>query len=148
MKIEFADGSLLEVKNIFGGPKLVDDVMRDVLRIEIDPSTVVANDFQPLEKLKGLFKDNPNTAVLYAITESKGTDGEIHETRSKIGDGYKIFISIAEETRRIKQVPGTLTPTRTEDIYVITIAQQTYEEYVVEQIPEDQLPPTPEEAGE
>ena len=62
MFLQFSDKSRIEVRNIFGGSTLVNGVLRDTLRIEIDPS--VTN----YDELCELFKDNPKTSVLNSIT--------------------------------------------------------------------------------
>lgn len=117
MKLEFADGRQLEVIAIYGGPKLIQGAMRDTLRIEVDPSLIT------FDNLKALFIDQDNLSVLTSITQAGG-----EETRSEIGKGYTIFVSISDENRNIAQVPGKLEPPTTEEIYVVSIAQETYAE--------------------
>lgn len=116
MTLEFLDGKKIEVRDIFGGPRLVMGAMRDTLRIEIDPSTIDFN------TLKSYFKDNPNTSKLYTYDDS--------QERSLIGEGYKIFVSISDEERKIQPPPGKIAPEQTEEIYVVQIAQQTYQEFM------------------
>ena len=48
MKLEFIDKSQIEVLTIFGGPSLVNGVMRDTLRIEVDPNKVNLNDLKEI----------------------------------------------------------------------------------------------------
>lgn len=124
MQLKFVDGSSIQVLSIFGGPRLINGVMRDTLRIEVAPETI------SFEDLKSHFKNNPKTVKLYTIEPS--TDGSTEAKESEIGEGYRIFVSIAEEQKRISAPPGKLVPPKYEDIYVVQIAQQTYEEYVSE----------------
>lgn len=121
MILEFADGTQLQVRDIFGGPRLAMGVMRDTLKIEVDPSTI------KFDELRALFKDNPNTTKLYTYTTPKGSDKEV---KTEIGEGYRIFLSIGEETRTVNGPPGKMAPTKYEEVYVVQIAQQTYEEYI------------------
>ena len=125
MILEFINGDQINVNSIFGGPKLINGVMRDTLRIEINPNEYT------FDQLKSFFKDNPNTSKLYSYSESKDDNGDIINVKNEIGEGYKIFVSISDEERHIQQVPGKLVPARTEEVYIVTIAQQTYEEYML-----------------
>ena len=129
MLLKFADGSSIQVRDIFGGPRLVMGVMRDTLRIEVDPETI------SFEDLRNHFKNNPKTVKLY--TEMPSEDGMSEPTVSEIGEGYRIFISIAEEQKKVAAPPGKLVPEKYEDIYVVQIAQQTYEEYMASETPSE-----------
>lgn len=123
MKLEFLDGTQLEVINIFGGPRLVMGVMRDTLRIEVSPNTI---DFKDL---KTLFKDNPATALLYCYTETVDESGNNITEKNEIGEGYSIFVSVSDEERKVAAPPGRLAPDEIEEVFVVTIAQMTYQEY-------------------
>lgn len=114
MILEFADQSQLEIKNIYGAPKLVDGVLRDTLVITVDPDTI------EFAELRSNFYQNDKVSMLYTY------EGEEKIT---IGEGYKIFVSISDERRKIQRVPGKMEPDRYEHVYVVTIAQMTYEEY-------------------
>ena len=120
MILEFLDKSQIEVKAIFGSPRLILGTMRDTLNIEVSPSVC------SFETLKEHFKDNPKTMFLYTYTE----DSESH--RIEIGQGYKVFVSITNEIREIPNEPGKLAPVSTEEVYVVTMAQLTYQEYLLE----------------
>ena len=123
MILELLDGTQLEVKNIFGGPRLIDGVMRDTLRIEVDPAVIGFGD------LKDLFKDNPNTALLSTYNEVTNDDGEITNVKTDIGEGYQLFVSITDTERKVTPPPGRLVPDTYEEIYIVTMAQLTYQEY-------------------
>lgn len=122
MKIEFLDGSQIDVITIFGGPRLINGVMRDTLNIEVSPETI------GFEELKAHFNNNPKTSTLYSYTEEQTGDG-IALQKNKIGDGYNIFVSITDETRRQQTPPGVLAPDVMENVYIVTISQMTYQEY-------------------
>lgn len=122
MRLRFADKSSIEIKNIFGSYKMINGVLRDTLRIEIDPSTTT------FDELCSLFKNNPNLDTLFTVNELD--DGS--ESVSTIGEGYNVFVSISNE--RIKTStpePGKIEKPTYEDIFVVQIAQQTYEEYTL-----------------
>lgn len=123
MTLEFANGTQLEVDAIFGGPRLVRGVMRDTLRIEVNPETI------GFAELRAMFKDNPATSVLYSYVED---DGSPNPVRKQVGEGYSIFVSISDEERKVTTPPGVMAPDKIEEIYVVQIAQQTYEEYTAE----------------
>lgn len=122
MRLEFLDGSQIEILTIIGGPRLIMGTMRDTLRIEVSPKTI------GLEELKSHFKDNPKTKMLYSYTDVE-EDGQITEVKNEIGEGYTIFVSISDEERRIAAPPGRLLPDKIEEVYIVTIAQMTYQEY-------------------
>jgi hypothetical protein len=124
MLLEFIDGKQLTVNEIFGGPKLVNGVMRDTLRIEISPDTA------SMEDLKAMFKDQQKCRTLYSIRDDEDEDGNPIQVRNTIGEGYTIFVSISDEERIIKCAPGILVPDTIEEVYIATISQMTYNEYV------------------
>lgn len=123
MILQFKDGTQLDVLGIFGGPRLIMGVMRDTLRIEVDPSTT------SFGELKTLFKNNPNTSTLYSYTESVDDNNRPIIKRNEIGEGYEIFVSISDEHRRVTPPPGKIVPDQLEEVFVVTIAQMTYQEY-------------------
>lgn len=123
MKLEFADGRQIEVIAIYGGPRLIQGSMRDTLRIEVNPSLI------NFDNLKALFMDSDNLSTIYSITESTNETGDMVETKSEIGEGYTLFVSISDEVRNIAQIPGKLEPPTSEEIYTVTIAQETYAEH-------------------
>lgn len=123
MILELLDGTQLEVKNIFGGPRLIDGIMRDTLRIEVDPAVIEFN------TLKNLFEDNPNTALISTYTEVTDDNGETTNVKTDIGEGYQLFVSIADTKRKVTPPPGRLVPDTYEEVYIVTIAQLTYQEY-------------------
>lgn len=141
MKLEFLDGTQLEVTNIFGGPRLVMGVMRDTLRIEISPNTIEFKD------LKVLFKDNPATVMLYCYTDTVDDSGNVVTEKNEIGEGYSIFVSVSDEERKVAAPPGRLAPDEIEEVFVVTIAQMTYQEYHQTQTlnPEEADPSNPTE---
>lgn len=122
MIIEFLNGEQLEVNSIYGAPRLVDGVIRDVLKIEVN----INNDKSNLERL---FKDNPNAFKIYSYSETPDENGGVKSTKTLMAEGYTIFISIDTEEKVIKHPPGRLLPDTKENVRVIMIAQQTYEEY-------------------
>ena len=128
MKLEFLDGSQIDVIAIFGGPKMINGVMRDTLRIEVSPES------SNLEDLKTYFKDPLKTSMLFSYTEEQ-ISGNIELKKNMIGEGYNIFVSANQETRKIQQQPGILAPEQTEDINVIVISQMTYQEYQDAKLP-------------
>lgn len=123
MILEFVDGTQIEVEAIFGGPRLINGVMRDTLRIEVSPNTIGFDD------LKSLFKNNPATSMLYSYTNNIDEEGNAITEKNTIGEGYNIFVSISDETRKVVTPPGMLLPDKLEDIFIVTIAQMTYQEY-------------------
>lgn len=123
MILEFVDGTQIEVEAIFGGPRLINGVMRDTLRIEVSPDTIGFDD------LKVLFKNNPATSMLYSYTNNIDGEGNTITEKNTIGEGYNIFVSISDETRKVVTPPGMLLPDKLEDIFIVTIAQMTYQEY-------------------
>lgn len=123
MILEFLDGSKIDVNAIFGGPQLVNGVLRDTLRIEVDPTTISFND------LKSHFKDNPKTSMLYSYTDGLDDSGNPIEVKNEIGEGYNIFVSISDEERKKSTPPGRIQPDQMEEVFVVTIAQMTYQEY-------------------
>ena len=122
MKLEFRDGSQIDVIAIFGGPRLINGVMRDTLRIEVSPETI------EFEELKSHFKDNPKTSMLYSYTEEPTVNGTVLQ-KNFIGEGYNIFVSISNEIRRVQNPPGILAPDVMEEVNIVTISQMTYQEY-------------------
>lgn len=125
MILEFLDGSQLEVLNVFGSPRLVMGVMRDTLRIEVDPKTI------GFDELKSKFKDNPQTKMLYTyltVARNDEPDEDAPLEKVAVGEGYSIFVSISNEQRAITTPPGVLAPVEYEEIYAVTIAQMTYQE--------------------
>lgn len=129
MILELKDGSRVDVKGIFGGPRLMNGVMRDTLRIEVDPSSITFG------SLKDLFRMNPNTDELYVYNNPSNLDGSDVTDKTKIGNGYNIFVSITDEERYVTPAPGELAPSRTEEVYIVTIAQMTYEEHEANPLP-------------
>ncbi len=131
MILEFKDGSQLEVKAIFGGPKLVNGELRDTLRIEVDPKTIY------FDNLKSMFKLNKNTDELYVYNNPSDVENNPINGKTKIGEGYNIFVSITDEERLISPPPGQLQPKRFEQVYIVTIAQMTYLEHEEDSSPVD-----------
>lgn len=123
MTLEFMDGTQLEVRDIYGGPRLVQGVMRDTLRIEVSPHVCGFDD------LREMFMDNPNTRHLYTYVNNQDEDGKSITSKVEVGEGYLIFVSISDEIRKVPPIPGKMVPDETEEIYVVQIAQQTYAEY-------------------
>lgn len=123
MLLRFADKSTIEIKNIFGAYQMVNGVLRDTLKIEIDPKVA------SYDELVSLFKDNPNTETLFTVNELD--DGS--QSVSTIGEGYTVYVSVSNE--RVKKFssaePGKIIKPEYEDIFVVRIAQQTYEEYML-----------------
>lgn len=125
MILEFLDKSQIEIIAIFGSPKLVMGVMRDTLNIEVSPSSI------SFEDLKSHFKDNPKTGTLYTYGETTDETGNIVTGKITIGEGYNIFVSITDENRKAPSPPGRLVPDKIEEVYVVSIAQMTYQEHLL-----------------
>ena len=119
MILEFADGSSINVNTIIGGPISIDGITRDLLTIEIDPSSI------SLDTLKDIFNNNDNLAYLYTYEDNKDSN-----TRIEIGEGYTILVDISEVTRKVDKFPGKITADEFETIYSVSIAQMTYDEWI------------------
>lgn len=120
MTIEFMNGETLEVKQVFGGARLIDGIKRDVLRIEVSPTI-------EKEELERLFKDNPNAFRIYSYINREESPNIAK--RVIMAEGYTIFIGITSEKKIIPHQPGLLLPDKSEFVNVVSIAQITYEEY-------------------
>lgn len=131
MILEFKDESKIEASDIFAGPKMINGVMRDVLRIEVPPTR------HSFAQLKARFKNNPNTDVMYTYVNTTDEDGHSISEKVKIGEGYNIFVSLSIEDRIINPPPGTLAPPETEEIFVVSMAQETYDEHQISHPPQD-----------
>lgn len=123
MILEFKDGTQITIKGAFGGPRLVQGVMRDTLRFEIDPTMT------EFDKLKTYFKDRKRTDRLYLYNDPKNVNGTDVTKKSLAGDGYNIFVSITDEERLVATPPGVLVQPQIEEVYTVTIAQETYDEH-------------------
>lgn len=123
MKIRFMDGEEIDVLRVYGGPKLVNGVTRDVLRIEVDTNTIT------FDKLRSLFENNPNAMVLHTDSISPTESGGVYVEDVKMAEGYTIFISQTIEDVKVPHTPGLLEPDTTEHVFVVLLAQMTYEEY-------------------
>lgn len=115
MTVELANGTRLEARDVFGGPRMVNGVIRDVLRLEFDLRE------QTFLELRTLFRDNPATDHLFTYDDEGN--------KLEMGNGYNIFISIADEQRTIKNPPGVLAKEEVEDVFVVQLAQQTLAEH-------------------
>ena len=102
---------------------MVQGVMRDTLRFEIDPTTT------EFDKLKTYFKDRKRTDRLYLYNDPKNVNGTDVVKKSLAGDGYNIFVSILDEERLVATPPGVLAKPQVEEVYTVTIAQETYDEH-------------------
>ncbi|MCM1439769.1 MAG: hypothetical protein NC131_11310 [Roseburia sp.] len=98
--------------------------MRDTLQIEVDPTTI------SFSELKDLFRDQEKCRTLYSYTEAvdESTDKTIL-VRNTVGEAYSIFVSISDEERLVTHQPGLMLPDEIEELYTVTIAQMTYQEY-------------------
>ena len=115
MYIEFTDGTQLECLRILGKPVMYNGTERDTLNIEFTPSDT-------LDHIRSYFTNPSNMETLY----SRLSDLTPKET---IGTGYMILVDARDESRRIKYAPGEMRPIQYENVFVITIAQLTYQEY-------------------
>lgn len=120
--IELMDGSSISVKRVFGGPRIVDGVKRDVLRIEFDDSV----EDQVIEKT---FKNNKNAFKLYTYSDTPTENGGTSSNKILMGTGYTIYLGIKVEEKTIPHKPGLLLPDIKETIKTVELAQITYEEY-------------------
>ena len=132
MKLEFADGSQMEIRTIHGGQQYIQNANRDVLTIEIDPAVCA------LAELKDNFQDTAKTCLLATIQTndvSVNQDGsEAIEERQEVGTDYTLYLSAANEVREIRSEPGVLEPPKTEEINIIKVAQLSYMEKLLTQI--------------
>jgi hypothetical protein len=124
MILEFADHSRLGILVIFGGPVNVDGITRDVLSIEVDPSTT------SIDKLKEIFSNPNKLAYLYTYEPERTPHGDVYYTKIEVGEGYTILMGVEEVTRKVNQFPGKILPEEYETVYVVTIAQMTYDEWM------------------
>jgi hypothetical protein len=123
MLLELNDGMQLNPIAIFGGPRLVDGVLRDTLRIEFEQTGLNTT------VLRSIFTDSNKTMHLYTYNDDIDEDGNVVEVKTEVGEGYCIFVSVSDETRKIMHPPGKILPDVYEDIFVVNIAQMTYDEY-------------------
>jgi hypothetical protein len=114
MILELKDGTQVIVNCIFGGPKKIDGKERDVLRIEIDPKQYTKS------SLETLFKDNPNTDMLYTYSTNDAKESD----RKEIGSGYNLFVSLQLESKHRLQVPGSTVTESTDSVYMVTLAHE------------------------
>lgn len=123
MIIELMDGTAIEnVKQVYGGIKIINGIPRDTLKIELDGST-------NLQELKSIFENNPNTMKLYTYNTIINDDKTTKYEKVLMGEGYNIFISAENINKKIPHKPGRLLPDTMENINVIMLAQMTYEEF-------------------
>lgn len=123
MIIELMDGTQIKnVKNVYGGPKLIQGVVRDTLRIEIDGK-------ESIKDLLDIFTNNPNTIKMYTYNTKVNDDKSESLEKVLMGEGYTICVSIDRVTKNIPHQPGLLLPDKKEEIIEVMMAQLTYEEY-------------------
>ena len=120
MKLEFADGTQLNVLTIHGGKQYIRGGQRDVLTIDVSPADAT------IAELIALFQSGEKTGVLTSIDDS----GERHE----IGADYVLYLSVSNELREIASEPGVLEPPVYEEVNAVKIAQLTYVEKHTEQL--------------
>lgn len=124
LKLEFTDGRRIDVEAIYGSPQLVQGAMRDTLQIEIDPNKINFN------SLKALFSEISNLEEINSVVMIEGDDGHDSEDKTTIGQGYVILVSITDENRTVySDTPGTWEPPTIKEVFVVTIAQETYAEH-------------------
>ena len=123
MILEFNDGSQLEILRIFGSKHLIQGVYRDVLSIQIDQSA------NTIDNLKSIFADSNKTNHLYTPSEDTDDKGNIINVTTEIGEGYNLLLSVEPTRIEISAMPGKIVPPKYQDIYVVSIAQMTYDEY-------------------
>lgn len=124
MILEFKNGDQLQVMTIFGGPVTFDGITRDVLTIEIDNKTTT------VDNLKHIFSNASNMTHLYTYEDTFDENGDSINIKIEIGEGYTILLGIEEITRKVDHIPGKMLPDEYETIYIVTIAQMTYDEWV------------------
>ena len=124
LKLEFTDGRRIDIEAIYGSPRLVHGSMRDTLQIEIDPDKINFN------SLKALFSEISNLEEIHSVTITNSDDGQVSEDKTTIGQGYTILVSITDENRMVySEAPGTWEPPTTKEVFIVTIAQETYAEH-------------------
>lgn len=124
MKFEFTDGRTINVEGIYGSPQLIHGSMRDTLQIEINPNNINFN------SLKALFSEPSNLETIYSISVHQEDElSDPIETRTEIGTGYTILVSITNEYRQTSPVPGTWEQPKIEELYIVVISQETYAEH-------------------
>lgn len=116
--LEFADGTSINVITILGGPSSIDGITRDLLTIEIDPTSI------SLDELNSIFNNKDILCHLYTYENNESND------KIEIGEGYTILVNIEEVTRKIPRIPGKILPDEFETIYSVSIAQMTYDEWI------------------
>lgn len=123
MTLEFVDGTKIPVIAIFGGPANVEGIVRDVLTIEIDPKTI------SFDVVENHFKNTNNLAHLYTYEPERNEDGNLYDVKIEIGEGYTIVLGVDKITRKVNPFPGKIVPETFETVYIVTIAQMTYDEW-------------------
>lgn len=123
--LEFNDGYKLNVLNIFGGPVNIDGIIRDVLTIEIDTKT------DTIDNINKIFNNSANLIHLYSYESDYNENGDITDIKIEIGEGYTILLGVEEITRKVDHFSGKILPDEYETIYSVTIAQMTYEEWIL-----------------
>lgn len=123
MILRFKDGKEINVRDVIGTSRVIFGTLRDSLRIEVDPSAI------GLEELRALFKDNPNTEQMFiSVDEAGGT------TMKSVGEGYVKFVSISDEFVKVDSNPSVMSPDQYEEIYAVTIGQETYQEHMLAEL--------------
>ena len=122
--LEFVDKSQLDIITIFGGPANINGIVRDVLSIEIDPSVI------SIDELNEVFSNTDNLAHLYIYEPERNENGDISNTKIEIGEGYTILLGVEEVTRKVNPFPGKIVPETYESVYIVNIAQMTYDEWI------------------
>ena len=126
MILEFVNKFRMNVKNIFGGPINVNGIIRDVLSIEIEPDDSIS-----INDIKAIFNNTKNLAFLYTYELDYIENGDLVNKKLQIGEGYTILLGVEEVTRKLNNFPGTIAPERFETLYIVNIAQLTYDEWMI-----------------
>lgn len=124
MIIELMDGTqIVNVRNVYGGPKLIDGVVRDTLRIEIDIS-------ESIEDIENILFNNPNTMKMYTFNTIINDDKSVTEEKVLMCEGYNIGVYIKKVEKVIPHKPGFLLPDEKIEIIEVMMAQLIYDEYI------------------
>ena len=125
-KLVFADNTELEIYNVSGGPRYIQNAQRDVLTIRVPPEAAT------LDELIAMFKDPAKTASLVTVQEQE-INGEVQQITNHIGEHYTLYVSAANTVDE-KPAPGSVAPPEMVEYNEVVIAQKTYMEIMVEQI--------------
>lgn len=130
-KLRFTDDSTIDILWIIGGPRVIDEVERDVLSIEIkyDPAKSAitgeadeawANPETAVSTVEAIFQDQTLLKTLKFVYE----DG----SEAEIGEYYCKLLTCHHQTRKVKPAAGKVADGSTVEVIIVELAQLTQEE--------------------